>query len=153
MSALRAKELYLSEASKAASRDAMADPTNAAKQQAAQDALAALTDFHNGPLKEGKRIWSDAGRGLQQEIPVDYTTLNGLKEAYLKFQSKSAPDTLDPVLSGMAKKAQETANKERVAAKGWADGIGEYIAGSKLSTDDQVRAELAAIMKNLPCPS
>jgi hypothetical protein len=53
----------------------------------------------------------------------------------------------------MAKKAQETANKERVAAKGWADGIGEYIAGSKLSTDDQVRAELAAIMKNLPCPS
>jgi N-acetylmuramoyl-L-alanine amidase/Protein of unknown function (DUF2934) len=153
MSALRAKELYLSEASKAASRDAMAEPTNAAKQQAAQDALAALTDFHNGPLKEGKRIWSDSGRALQQEIPVDYTTLNGLKEAYLKFQGKSAPDTLDPVLSGMAKKAQEAANKERVVAKGLADGIGEYIAGSKLSTDDQVRAELAAIMKNLPCPT
>jgi hypothetical protein len=153
MSALRAKELYLSEASKAASRDAMDDPTNAAKQQAAQDALAAITDFHNGPLKEGKRIWSDSGRALQQEIPVDYTTLNGLKEAYLKFQGKSASDTLDPVLSGMAKKAQEAANNERVSAKGWADEIGKYIAGSKLSTDDQVRAELAAIMKNLPCPT
>ncbi len=153
MSALRAKELYLSEASKAASRDAMADPTNAAKQQAAQGALAAITDFHNGPLKEGKRIWSDSGRALQQEIPVDYTTLNGLKEAYLKFQGKSAPNTLDPVLSGIAKKAQEAANNERVSANGLADEIGKYIAGSKLSTDDQVRAELAAIMKNLPCPT
>jgi hypothetical protein len=150
--AIRSKEALLSEQNKAASRSALADPANQQLQAQAQAALDAVTAFHNGPLKKFKRVWSDSGRALQQEIPLDYTTLNGLKEAYLKGNNKEAPSGLEPKLKQMAQRVSKSVDSERVAL----NNAGQEIAkprGKLLPSDDQIRARLMEIMKDLPCPT
>jgi hypothetical protein len=152
--AIRAKEVYLSEAARAASRAAQADPNNQQLANAEKTASDAVTAFHNGPLKKFKQVWSDSGRALQQELPLDYTTFNGMKEAYLKANGKPAPEIADPALQKMAKRASGAANAEKVAMNKLGQAIdGEVKRRGKLPTDDQVRARLAEIMKDFPCPT
>ena len=151
--AIRSKEMLLSEQSRAASRAAALEPTNAQAQAQAKAAYDAVTAFHNGPLKKYKQVWSDSGRVLQKEIPLDYTTLNGLKEAYLKNQKKEAPLEFEPKLKQMADVAAKASTAERAALERLSDEIGKEITGKSVPTDDQVRARLMAIMKDMPCPS
>jgi hypothetical protein len=150
--AIRSKEVMLSEQSRAASRAAAADPANQQLQAQAKAASDAVTAFHNGPIKKFKRIWSDSGRVLQQEIPLDYSTLNGMKEAYLKGNDREAPPALEPKLKKMAERVSKTADAERVAMNNLGKEIGKRIRGKTLPTDDQIRTRLMEIMKDLPCP-
>jgi hypothetical protein len=150
--AIRSKEAMLSEQSRAASRAAAADPANPQLQAQAKAASDAVTAFHLGPIKKFKRIWSDSGRGLQGEIPLDYSTLNGTKEAYLKSNDKEAPASLEPKLKRMAEVVSKTADAERVAMNNLGKEIEKQIRGKILPTDDQVRTRLMEIMKDLPCP-
>src|SRR5215831_10275924 len=150
--AIRSKEAILSEQSKAASRAATADPANVQLQAQAKAALDAVTDFHNGPVKKLKQTWSDTGRGLQQEIPLDYTTINGLKEAYLKGNGKEVPSALEPKLKQMADRVSKSVDAERQALNGLGQEIQKRTRGKPLPTSDQVRTRLMEIMKDLPCP-
>src|SRR4029077_17826812 len=113
--AIRAKEALLRDEARAASRAANADPTNPQLQAQAKAASDAVTAFHNGPIKKFKQVWSDSGRALQREIPLDYTTFNGMKEAYLKGNNKEAPAELEPKLKRMADAVSKTTDAERVA--------------------------------------
>jgi hypothetical protein len=150
--AIRSKEALLSEQNKAASRSAAADPANQQLQAQANDALAAVTAFHNGPVKKFKQVWSDSGRALQEDIPLDYTTLNGLKEAYLKGNNKAVPSELEPKLEQMAQRVTQSADAERVALNNAGQEIAKQTRGKPLPSDDQIRARLMEIMQDLPCP-
>jgi hypothetical protein len=150
--AIRSKEALLSEQARSASRAADADPTNPQLQAQAKAASDAVTAFHNGPIKKFKQVWSDSGRVLQREIPLDYTTLNGMKEAYLKGNNTEAPAGLEPKLKRMADVVSKTADAERVAMNNLSKEIGKQTRGKPLPTDDQVRTRLMEIMKDLPCP-
>jgi len=151
--AIRSKEALLSEQSRAASRAAAADPTNSALQAQAKAAFDQVTAFHNGPIKKFKEVWSNAGRGLQREIPLDYTTFNGMKEAYLKGNGKEAPPALDPKLKQMAQRVSKTAEAERAAMNNLGQEIEKQTRKKAVPTDDQIRGKLMEIMKDLPCPS
>ena len=150
--AIRSKEAILSVQSRDASRAAAADPTNTQLQDQAKAAHDAVTAFHNGPIKKFKKAWSDAGRGLQREIPLDYTTLNGMKEAYLKGKGngKEAPIDLEPKLKQMADTVNKAANAERAAMNNLGKEIEARTRGNPI-TDEHVRTRLMEIMKNLPC--
>jgi hypothetical protein len=150
--AIRSKEALLSQQASAADRAARANPT-AELQAAAEAASQAVTDFHNGPIKKFKQVWSDAGRGLQREIPLDFTTLNGMKEAYLKANDQAAPATLEPKLKQMADAVTKASDTERAALNNLGVQIENQTRGKRLPTDDQVRTKLMDIMKNLPCPT
>jgi hypothetical protein len=151
--AIRSKEALLSEQARAASRAADAEPTNPQLQAQAKAAADAVTAFHNGPIKKFKQVWSDSGRVLQREIPLDYTTLNGMKEAYLKGNNKEAPADLEPRLKRMADVVSKTTDAERVAMNNFGKEIENQTRGKTMPTDDQIRARLMQIMKDLPCPS
>jgi N-acetylmuramoyl-L-alanine amidase len=151
--AIRAKEALFSEQARAASRAADADPTNPQLQAQAKAAADAVTAFHNGPIKKFKQVWSDSGRALQREIPLDYTTFNGMKEAYLKGNNKEAPAGLEPKLKQMADTVSKTTDAERVAMNNLGKEIENQTRRKTLPSDDQIRARLMEIMKDLPCPT
>jgi hypothetical protein len=151
--AIRAREAILSEQARSASRAANADPANPQLQSQAKAASDAVTAFYNGPVKKFKRVWSDSGRVLQREIPLDYTTFNGMKEAYLKGKGKGneAPPELEPRLKKMADVVSKTADRERVAMNNLGKEIEKQTRGKTLPNDDQIRTRLMEIMKDLPC--
>jgi hypothetical protein len=151
--AIRSKEALLSEQARAASRATNADPTNSQLQAQAKAAADAVTAFHNGPIKKFKQVWSDSGRALQREIPLDYTTFNGMKEAYLKGKNKEAPADLEPKLKRMADAVSKSADAERVAMNNYGKEIEKQSRGKTLLSDDQIRTRLMEIMKDLPCPT
>ena len=147
--AIRSKEAYLSEQARAASRAADADPSNQQLKTAADKASDEVTAFHNGPLKKFKQVWSDSGRALQQELPLDYTTLNGMKEAYLKYNGKSAPDVAEPILQKTAKRVSDSVDAEQATLKDASNGIAKYISKRKIPTDEEIRAKVMDIMKGI----
>jgi N-acetyl-anhydromuramyl-L-alanine amidase AmpD len=151
--AIRSKEALLSEQARAASRAASVDPANPQLQAQAKAAADAVTAFHNGPIKKFKQVWSDAGRGLQREIPLDYTTFNGMKEAYLKGNNQEAPANLEPKLKQMADAVSKRTDTERVALNNMGKQIENQTRGKPLPNDEQVRTRLMEIMKDLPCPT
>jgi hypothetical protein len=148
--AIRSKEAILSEQSRTASRASAADSDNLELKAQAKAALDEVTAFHNGPVKKFKRVWSDAGRALQREIPVDYTTLNGMKEAYLKGNGKEAPAGSDPRFQKTADAMSKSVTREQVAMRNLGQEIGARTRGNPIS-DESVRTRLMEIMKDLPC--
>jgi hypothetical protein len=148
--AIRSKEAILSEQSRSASRASGADPNNPQLKAQEQAALKELTDFHNGPVKKFKRVWSDSGRALQREIPIDYTTLNGIKEAYLKSNGKEAPAGSDPKFQKVAGMMSNSVTAEQAVMRNWGQEIEARTRGNPV-TDESVRTRLMEIMKDLPC--
>jgi hypothetical protein len=148
--AIRSKELILSEQSRSASQAARAEPDNPQLKAQAQAALAELTAFHNGPVKKFKRVWSDAGRGLQREIPVDFTTLNGMKEAYLKAQGKEAPAGSDAKFQKVADAVSKSAIQEQAAMSKLGQEIEARTRGNPVN-DEAIRTKLMEMTKDLPC--
>ena len=151
--AIRSKEVLLSVQSSEAARAAEADPTNQRLKAEADAALKAVTDFHNGPVKKFKRVWSDAGRGLQREVPLDYTTLNGMREAYMKGQGngKAAPPEMEPALKQTAARVKKSAADEQTALNSLGGEIEKQTRGKALPSNDSIRAKLMKIMGDLPC--
>ena len=151
--AIRSKEAMLSVQSTEAGRASEADPTNVQLKAQADAALKAATDFHNGPVKKFKRVWSDAGRGLQREIPLDFSTMNGMREAYMKGagNGKTAPPEMEPALKQTAARVKKSAVDEEAAINNLGGEIGKQTRGKTLPSDDSIRAKLMKIMGDLPC--
>jgi hypothetical protein len=131
--AVRAEEARLSQRSNAASRAAEAAPANQQLRLDADKAFKDLTDFHNGPVAKFKKDWSDQGRTLQGEIPVDLSTFNGMREAFLKDVGKPPPDSLEPALRSSAKKISDAVTAEKDAVQKLSNEIEKRTAGKKLS--------------------
>jgi hypothetical protein len=150
--ALTAEEARLSQRSNQLSREAESDPKNVEKKLAADNAFKDLTDFHNGPIATLKTRWSDAGRTLQGEIPVDLSTFNGMREAWLKDTGNPPPPEAEPILRKMANKVSG-ANGEADAAIGKiGDAIEKSARGRKIPSYDQIRENiLQRLRERTPC--
>ena len=151
-SAIRAEEARLSKRSNDASLLSEYDLKNQQARIDAENAFKDLTDFHNGPVAKLKNSWHAQGMSLQGEIPVDLSTYNGLRDAYLKNVGKAAPDAMEPALRETARRVRDASIAESQAIKRLGDRVEREAAQRMLPTEDQVRENIARRMKVEPCP-
>jgi hypothetical protein len=151
-SAIRAEEARLSQRSQQASLASEADPKNVQLKTAANDAFNDLTDFHNGPVAKLKNDWHAQGMTLQGEIPVDLSTFNGLRDAYLRDVGKPPPASAEPMLRKVAKQVRDSSAAETAALNNLSAEIERQSARRLLPTADQVRENIMKRMKVEPCP-
>lgn len=149
--AIRGEEARLSQRSGDLSRAARANPDDVQAQLAADNAFKDLTDFHNGPVAAVKRNWHLQGKGMQGEIPVDLSTLNGMREAWLKDTGLPPPKSAEPVLQKTADKLAKAIDEERGATRRQHEEIERVTRGRKLPTPEELRAKVTEKMKVEPC--
>lgn len=148
--AVRAEEARLSQRSNDLSRIADADPKNIEARTAADNAFKDLTDFHNGPVARAKQIFHGLGMSMQGELPVDLSTFNGLREAFLRDTGKLPSPEVEPQLRAMAEKVSNSVKEDNGAKQSLGDAIQRATRG-KLPTYDEVRANIMERMKDVPC--
>lgn len=151
-SALRAEEARLSQRSHDLSLIAESDRTNKQAQLDADNALKDLTDFHNGPIAKLKNDWHAQGMSLQGEIPVDLSTFNGLRKAYLDNLGKEPPASAEPEMRKAAKKMREADAAHQAAMGKLGAEIERQTAKRNLPHHDMVRENIAKRMRGeFPC--
>ena len=151
--AVRAEEARLAQRSTNASLVSEADPKNQQARIDADNAFKDLTDFHNGPVAKLKNNWHAQGMTLQGEIPLDLSSYNGLREAFLKETGKQPPASMEPVLRKRAKQVRDASAAESAAMKNLGVEIERQSAKRFLPTDEQVREKIMKKMKVEPCPT
>jgi hypothetical protein len=149
--AIRAEEARLSERSAQLSRVAEANPTNLAARQAANSAFQDVTDFHNGPIAKLKERFHATGMALQGEIPVDLSTINGLREKWLKDNGKAPPPTMEPTFRRTAANVRRVTAEENATVGRLGQEIEKATRGRKMRSVEEVRNAIVERMKNLPC--
>jgi len=149
--AITAEEARLSQRSNAASRALEADPADKNLRIAANEALDDLTDFHNGPVAKLKNNWHAQGMTLQGEVPVDLSTFNGLREAFLRRNGKLPAESMGPVFEKTARAVSEAATADKAAMQKLGQEIDRQNATRKLPTADQVRENIMKRMQVEPC--
>ena len=150
--AIRTEEARLSQVSRQASLASEADPGNQQLRVAADNAFKDVTDFHNGPVAKLKNNWHAQGVSLQGELPVDLSTYNGLRDAYLRDVGKPPPANAEPVLRRTAQRVRDAATAETAAMNKLGAEIEKQSARRPLPTEDQVRENIVKRMKVQPCP-
>ena len=103
--AIRAEEARLSQRANDLSLASEYDSWNKQAKIDADNAFKDLTDFHNGPVAKLKNNWHAQGMTLQGEIPVDLSTYNGIREAYLRDVGKPPPPEAEPAMRQTAKQS------------------------------------------------
>ncbi len=146
--AIRAEEARLTDRSTQLSKVADANPNNLEAKLAADNAFKDLTDFHNGPVAKLKTGFHARGMALQAEIPVDLTTYNGLREAWLRENGTAPSPKVEPTLRRTASNVRRIMSDEE-ATRG---RLGQEIdrVPSKL-THESVRDAIIERMKDAPC--
>ena len=152
-SAIRAEEARLTQRSRNASLLSEANPADQQARAAADNAFKDLTDFHNGPVAKLKNNWHAQGEALQGEIPVDLSTYNGLRDAYLKNVGKAPPANAEPVMRRTAKRVRDASTAEAEAMQRLGAEIEKQSSLRRLPTPDQVRENIVKRMKVEPCPT
>ena len=150
--AIRTEEARLCQVSRQASLASEADPGNQQLRILADNAFKDLADFHNGPVAKLKNNWHAQGMTLQGEIPVDLSTYNGLRDAYLRDVGKPPPANAEPVLRRTAQRVRDAATAETAAMNKLGAEIEKQSARRPLPTEDQVRENIVKRMKVQPCP-
>lgn len=150
--AVRANEARLSQISNQLSREYELDPTNMEKKLAADNAFKDLTDWHTGPVAKIKTIFHATGEGLQSEIPVDLSTFNGMREAWLKDTGKPPPPEVESTLRKAADRvAKSNGEADASVAKIGAE-VQKATSNRKLPTYEQVRNNILERLKaKTPC--
>ena len=151
--AIRTEEARLSQVSRQASLASEADPGNQQLRVAADNAFKDVTDFNNGPVAKLKNNWHAQGMTLQGEIPVDLSTYNGLRDAYLRDVGKPPPANAEPVLRRTAQRVRDAATAETAAMNKLGAEIEKQSAIRRLPTPDQVQENIMKRMKDIPCPT
>jgi hypothetical protein len=149
--AVRAEEARLSDRSTELSRVAEANPTNFAARQAANTAFQDVTDFHNGPVAKLKQRFHETGMGLQREVPVDLSTFNGLREAWLKDTGQAPPARMEPTFRKVAGNVTRAMAEEKTAVNRLGLEIEKVTRGRKLASAEEVRNSIVERMKDRPC--
>ena len=151
--AIRVEEARLSQRSHNASLISEANPENQQARIDADNAFKDLTDFHNGPVAKLKNNWHAQGMTLQGEIPVDLSTYNGLREAYLRDVGKPPPASTEATLRTAAKQVRDASAAEIAAMRNLGAEIEKQSARRLLPTPEQVRENIMKRMKIEPCPT
>jgi hypothetical protein len=149
--AVRAEEARLAQRSRDLSIISEADPKNSHAKIDADNAFKDVSDFHNGPVAKLKNNWHAQGMTLQGEIPVDLSTYNGMREAFLRDVGKPPPDSMEPALRSSAKKVSDAATEEKVAMQKLSNEIERQTAGKQLSSAEAVRNSISERMGIGPC--
>lgn len=152
-SAVSVEEARLSKRSADLSRAAAADPTNVEAKLAADNAFKDLTDFHNGPVARLKEVFHGTGEGLQGEVPVDISTVNGLREAYFKDTGKLPTAAMDKNFESTAARVSKSIEGENGARAKLSSEIEKQAASRKLPSPDEVRNSIRERMGLEPCPT
>jgi N-acetylmuramoyl-L-alanine amidase len=150
--AIRTEEARLSQRSRDASLASEANPQNQQLRADADNAFKDLTDFHNGPVAKLKSNWHAQGMTLQGELPVDLSTYNGLRDAYLRDVGKPPPANAEPVMRRTAKAVRDASAAESEAVRNLGREIDRQSARRPLPSADQVRDNIMRRMKIEPCP-
>jgi hypothetical protein len=148
--AVRAREAQLSEESRRLSRISEANPNDPGAKGAADEAFNALTDFHKGPIAKLKEKWHQAGEALQGEIPVDLSTFNGLREAWLRDVGKEPDKTVEETMRTTARKVRQAVAAEDIAMRRLSEEVNKPTR-TRLPTPEEVRNNIMARMKDDPC--
>jgi hypothetical protein len=149
--AVRAEEARLSDRSTELSRAADANPTNLRTQQEAKAAFQDLTDFHNGPVAKVKQRFHAAGMALQGEIPVDLSTSNGLREAWLKENGKSPPAVMEQTFRRTAENVRRSTGAERAGLERLGQDIEKATSNRRMPSADEVINQMREEMGLGPC--
>jgi N-acetyl-anhydromuramyl-L-alanine amidase AmpD len=149
--AIRTEEARLSQVSHNASLASEAAPNNAQLRIDADNAFKDLTDFHNGPVAKLKNNWHAQGVSLQGEIPVDLSSYNGLRDAYLRDVGKPPPPSAEPAMRAAAKRVRAAADAESAAMRNLGAEIERQSARRRLPTDEEVRQRIMERTKDMPC--
>lgn len=152
--AIRAEEARLSQRSQDLSRVAQANPQDINARVAADNAFKDVTDFHNGPVAKLKNDWHAQGMAMQGELPVDLSTVNGLREAWLKDNGKAPPPSMEGTFRRVAKHVQDTRVAEQNGSAKLGEAIERATKGKKLPTAEDVAAKISKRMNGeevLPC--
>jgi len=104
--AVTAEEARLSQRSSQLSRVAEDNPGDQQARAAADNAFNDLTDFHNGPVAKLKNNWHAQGMTLQGEVPVDLSTFNGLREAWMRDVGTRINPGLEMTMRNTAKRVR-----------------------------------------------
>jgi hypothetical protein len=149
---VRFQEARLKARKDAAYRELQANPDNIEKQQSYENAFKDLTDFHQGPIATVKSNWAQAGRGLQGSFPVDLTTADGLREAWLQNTGKDAPESVRPVMEKVADRVRYSIDTEN-GVKTKLSGAIEKAFNERKSkiTHDQIRDRFLKELEERPC--
>lgn len=151
-SIVRFEESRLRARKDAAYRGLQADPQNVEKQLAYENAFKDLTDFHQGPIATVKTNWAQAGRGLQGSFPVDLTTADGLREAWLQNTGVDAPESVKPVMEKVANRVRYSIDQENGVKAKLATAIEDAYNKRKAKvTHDQIRDRFMKELEARPC--
>ena len=113
--AVRGEEARLSQRSRQLSAAAEGRPGSVEAKRAADEAFQHLTDFHNNAVAKVKERFHALGMSLQGELPVDLSTVNGLREKFLQDTGKAPPASAEPALRRTAERV--ASNGEDTAAR------------------------------------
>jgi hypothetical protein len=151
-SIVRFREAGLRSRKEQAYRDLQVDPKNVEKQLAYENAFQDLTDFHQGPIATVKTNWAQAGRGLQGSFPVDLSTADGLRDAWLQNTGKDMPEAVRPVAEKVANRVRETVDSENGIKSKLGNAIEDaYSKRTSKLTSDQIREKFLKELENRPC--
>jgi hypothetical protein len=149
--AARIEEARLTQRSRQLSFQSEEDPANKQLKIDADNAYKDLADFHAGPIKKIKEVFNVAGVGLQGEPEVDLSTYNGLREKFLKDVGKEPPPSAETKLRKVADQVRKTHAAEYEARTRVIDKAQKERRA--LPSEDEVRAHIMRVMKDLPCPN
>jgi hypothetical protein len=147
--AITAEEARLSQKSSQLSRIAEDQP-NPQTKLAAENAFQDLTDFHNGPVAKLKNNWHAQGMTLQGEIPVDLSTLNGHREAWLRDVGTPITPDIEAAMRRSARNVRDAVTAENAALDQLAQKV-DSLKRPKIPSADEVRNNIMERMKNVPC--
>jgi hypothetical protein len=148
--AVTAEEARLSQRSSQLSRIAEDNPGDAGARMAAENAFNDLTDFHNGPVAKLKNNWHAQGMSLQGEVPVDLSTYNGLREAWLRDVGTAPPPEAEGALRRTARSVRTAVDNENGATSRLRQAIDRTETGRAPSAE-QLRNLIMERMGEDPC--
>jgi hypothetical protein len=120
-------------------------------QLAYENAFKDLTDFHQGPIAQVKANWAQAGRGLQGQFPVDVSTADGLREAWLQNTGKDAPPEVRPLMEKTARTVRDKIDSELDVKGRLSRAIDQEVARRRGPKHEEIRNRFAQELENRPC--
>ena len=88
---------------------------------------------------------------MQGEIPIDLSTVNGLRERYLRDTGKIPSKKMDATFKRAAKRVTQVLAEDDAAMQNLGKEIERVTRGRKLPSADEVRNRVLERMKVDPC--
>lgn len=149
--AVRVEQARLQARSEAAGKYYQVNPNNLDAKLAADNALKDLQDFKNGPTATIKGIWARQGHELQNSVPFDLSSYNGLRDKFLSESGKPLTPAIDKKLTNMANKVAKRGKAYEAAGKDAVDTVLRDTGNTATIDPASFRAKMMKVMRDAPC--